>query len=162
MREKQYLPAPLGMIRSLTRELDRLFEEPGWPIFRPRTFDEPAAWAPDLDVFEKDGTLIARLDLPGLKREDVTVEVTDGRLLITGERKREVEEKQDAWYRSEREFGAFYRAIPLPETAMQDEVKATFVDGVLEVIVPLAVATAATPRKVAIEEPPKAVKKVAA
>jgi HSP20 family protein len=138
MKEKDTKLAPISLLRAMSRELDRLFEEPGWPLFRARTFMEPDAWAPDVDVFEKDNRLVTRVDLPGLRKEDITVEVVNGRLLITGERKREVEEKEENWYRSEREFGKFFRAVPMPENVKLDELKATFTDGVLEVAVPIA------------------------
>ena len=97
-----------------------------------------------------------KIDLPGLKKEDVKVEVTDGYLTISGERKREEEEKKDDFYRCEREYGSFYRAVPLPEGAKLEDVKATFAGGVLEVSVPLPAKAEATVRTVAIEEPAKA------
>lgn len=148
---------PFAPIRA---EFDRFFNEPGWARFRwpafrfGRTAEE--AWTPQADVFEKDNRLITRIDLPGLKKEDVKVEVTDGYLAISGERKREEEEKGDQFYRCEREYGSFYRSVPLPEGVRLDDVKATFADGVLEVSVPLPAKPEATVRKVAIEEPPKA------
>ena len=148
---------PFSLIRA---EVDRFFNEPGWtgfrwPAFR---FGRPAeeAWRPQVDVFEKDNRLITRIDLPGLKKEDVKVEVTDGYLAISGERKKEEEEKGDQFYRCEREYGSFQRAVPLPEGVKLEDVKATFADGVLEVSVPLPAKPEAAVRKVAIEEPPKA------
>ena len=107
-------------------------------------------------MFEKDNRLITRIDLPGLKKEDVKVEVTDGHLAISGERKKEEEEKGEQFYRCEREYGSFYRVVPLPEGVKLENVNATFSDGVLEVSVPLPAKTAATVRTVAIEEPAKA------
>jgi hypothetical protein len=92
----------------------------------------------------------------GAEEEDVKVEVTDGYLTISGERKREEEEKKDDFYRCEREYGSFYRAVPLPEGAKLEDVKATFAGGVLEVSVPLPAKAEATVRTVAIEEPAKA------
>jgi HSP20 family protein len=86
-----------------------------------------------------------------MKREDVKVEVTDGHLAVSGARKSEVEEKKDNFYRCEREYGSFYRAVPLPEGVKLDDVKATFADGVLEVSVPLPTAEAPKVRKVEIE-----------
>ena len=113
-----------------------------WPSFRWPSVGlfatpESVVWAPKIDVFERDNRLVTRVDLPGLKKEDVSVEVTDGHLALSGERKREAEEKQGNFYRSEREYGSFYRAVPLPEGVKLEDVKATFSDGVLEVSVPL-------------------------
>jgi HSP20 family protein len=125
-------------------------------------FQAGTAWSPNIDVFEKDNRLIARVDLPGTKKEEVKVEVVDGWLTISGDRKYENEEEKENVYRCEREYGTFYRALPLPEGAKVEEVKAFFENGVLEVTVPLVVRAANTPRTVAIEEPAKAAVKTKA
>ena len=80
---------------------------------------------PGIDVFEKDNRLVTKIDLPGMKKEDVKVEVTDGRLTISGERRTEVEEKKEQFFRCERAFGSFYRSVPLPDGVKFDDVKAT-------------------------------------
>jgi HSP20 family protein len=72
----------------------------------------------------------------GLKREDVNVEVMDDAVIIQGERKFDKDEERDGIYRSERSYGSFYRAVPLPEGAITDQAKANFRDGVLEVTMP--------------------------
>jgi HSP20 family protein len=146
---------PFAVLSRMTLNFDRVFEAAGWPVFRIRGFTGTAAWFASLDVFEKDSRLIARADLPGLKREDVKVEVVEGYLTISGERKHEAEETKENFYRSEREHGSFYRAIPLPEGVNIDKVRATFDNGVLEVTVPLPVHVEVKPRSVAIEEPVK-------
>ena len=144
---------PFDMLREMTSEFDRFFEDPFRRSFRwpAQTFSRTESWAPEIDVFEKDGRLITKVDLPGMKREDVKVEVADGHLAVSGERKSEVEEKKDDFYRCEREYGSFYRAVPLPEGAKLDDVKATFADGVLEVSVPLPKVEAPKARKIEIE-----------
>lgn len=151
---------PFALLRQFTTELDNVFDQPfglgRWPALP--VFSAPAlagAWAPQIDVFERDNQLVTKVDLPGLKKEDVKVEVTDGHLTISGERKSESEEKSDNVYRCERSYGSFYRAVPLPEGVTLDNVKATFADGVLEVSVPLPAQTQAKPRTVTIEEPAK-------
>jgi HSP20 family protein len=159
---------PFALLRQMTSELDRAFEAPfgsafRWPSFRGVAFPEAANWAPQIDVVERDGRLVTKVDLPGLKKEDVKVEVTDGYLSISGERKAETEETNDNVYRCERSYGSFYRAVPFPEGAKLDDVKATFADGVLEVSVPLpAKAEAAKPRTVQIEDGAKGAKSAAA
>jgi HSP20 family protein len=87
--------------------------------------------------------------------------VTDGHLTLSGERRRETEEKKDNLYRSEREYGSFYRAVPLPEGVKLEDVKATFADGVLEVSVPMPARPDANVRKVPIEDPKSAGKSAA-
>ena len=80
---------------------------------------------------------IFKADLPGLKKEEVKVEVEEGRVLqISGERNREQEEKNDKWHRVERSSGKFLRRFRLPENAKMDEVKAAMENGVLTVTVP--------------------------
>jgi HSP20 family protein len=136
-------------------EFDRLFDDSSWPWVRVPSLRaaglETLGWCPTIEVFEKDNRLVTKVDLPGLKKEDVKIEVTDNRLVISGERKREVEERKKNVYRSEREYGSFYRAVPLPEGVKLEDVKATFADGVLEVSVPLAAQPEAKVRRVEIQ-----------
>jgi HSP20 family protein len=155
---------PFSVLRHMTSSLERAFDD--WPSFRVPSFadlqiGEPSAWSPKIDVFERDNRLVTRIDLPGIKKEDVTVEVTDGHLALSGERKRETEEKKDNIYRTEREYGRFYRLVPLPEGITPEDVKATFADGVLEVSVPLPARPASNVRKVQIEEPKPSAKSAA-
>ena len=149
---------PFGLFRQMTADFEQLLAEPflRWPAFRTRPMRESATYFPEIDVFEKDNRLVTKIDLPGMKKEDVKVEVTDGYLAISGERKTEAEEKKENYYRCEREYGSFYRAIPLPEGVKLEDVQATFTDGVLEVSVPLAIQAKASPRRVEIKEPAKA------
>ncbi len=142
---------PFSLLREMTSGFDRFFEA-GWPqVPALRGIREMAGWTPGIDVFEKDGRLVTRVDLPGVKKEDVKVEVADGHLSISGERKSEAEEKKDQYYRVERHYGSFSRSVPLPKGVKLDDVKATFAEGVLEVSVPLPSAPVAAVRKVEIE-----------
>jgi HSP20 family protein len=155
---------PFSLLRQMTAELDRVFAD--WPSFRlpflrAGELLETVTWSPKIDVFEKNHRLVTRVDLPGMKKEDVTVEVADGYLALSGERKREAEEKTDAVYRREREYGSFYRSVPLPEGVKVEDVKATFADGILEVSIPVPARPEAKARKVQIEEPAKASKSAA-
>jgi HSP20 family protein len=153
---------PFVLLRQMTSELDKVFDRPfgtafQWPSFRSFALPEPAGWAQEIDVVERDNCLVTKVDLPGLKKEDVKVEVTDGHLTISGERKSETEEKKDNVYRRERSYGSFFRSVPLPQGVKLEDVKAAFADGVLEVSVPLPAKAEAKPRNVPIEEaaPPK-------
>jgi HSP20 family protein len=142
---------PHAFIGRILRDFDRWFEGKGEvPLSFPRTL-EGFTWLPDLEVFERDNQLLVRVDLPGLKKEEVTVTVTGEELTIEGERKLEAEKAENEWYRTERTYGRFFRTLPLPEGVKVEEVTATFVNGVLEVKVPLPVAAAKAPaRKVEI------------
>lgn len=146
---------PFGVLRQMTAELDRMFDEPFWRPFRlPARFAgvRTTTWSPEIDVFERDHRLVTKIDLPGMKKQDLTIEVADGHLAISGERKSEVEEKKESFYRSERAYGSFCRVIPLPEGVQLDDVKATFADGVLEVSLPLPEKAEPTVRTVEIDE----------
>jgi HSP20 family protein len=147
---------PFALMKA---EFDRFVNEPGWPTLHWPTFRfgraEETEWNPGIDVFERNHRLVTKIDLPGLKKEDIKVEVNDGYLTISGERRREQEEKREEFYRCEREYGSFYRAVPLPEGVKFEDVKATFADGVLEVSAPLPVKAETTVRKVAVEDPAK-------
>ena len=110
-------------------------------------------WAPDVEVAQKNNELVITADLPGLSKDEVTVEVTDEAVTIQGERRREHEEEREGVYRSERSYGSFYRMIPLPEGAMSDQAKATFRDGVLQITMPAPPASKG--RRIEIEEAQK-------
>jgi HSP20 family protein len=164
MSEKKLMPLvpdrlttdPFSLLRQMTSSLEHAFDD--WPGFRFSSFGglpmmKSAGWSPKIDMFEREHRLVTRIDLPGMKKEDVSVEVTDGHLVVSGERKRETEETRDSVYRKEREYGSFYRALPLPEGIRLEDVIATFANGVLEVSVPLPAPAEANVRKVQIEEP---------
>jgi len=95
-------------------------------------------WAPDVDIFERDGQLIVRAALPGIDREDVTVEVRDDAIVLRGEEREEREEDRGDYYVREMVRGSFYREIPLPEGVNADNATATFRNGVLEIVIPEA------------------------
>jgi HSP20 family protein len=131
---------PFAMMQQFADEIDRLFDGVGFGRFgsaigRGAT-RETGAWWPAVEVSHRNNDLIVRADLPGLKKEDVHVDVTDEAITIHGERHREHEEENAGIYRSERSYGGFTRTIPLPEGAMADQAKATFKDGVLEITLP--------------------------
>jgi len=152
---------PTAFIRRLLRDFDPFFEETGFLARPGRVFGE-LPWAPALEVVEKDRQLVVRLDLPGVKREEVTVTITDEGLTIEGERKTEEEKQAKKWARTERTYGKFVRTVPLPEGIDPAGVKATFDNGVLEVMVPLPEVAAAAPHRVEIAGGKKPAAKTAA
>lgn len=146
---------PLNLLRQMTSELDRMFDEP-WGLLRwaptEAALPDAPVWAPKVDVMMKDGKIVTRVDLPGMKKDDVVVEVEDGFLTLSGERKKETKEDKDNVYREEREYGSFCRTVPLPKGVKADDVNATFNNGVLEVTVPLPPAAAPNSRKIMIQD----------
>jgi len=158
-RETGY-SSPFRMLEQFTDEMDRLFDDFGfgralgsrslspWRSGR----NEWQTWMPEIEVFHRNNELVVRADLPGLTKDDVKVDVTDDRLIIQGERKREQTEEREGVYRSERSYGSFSRMIPLPEGTMADEAKASFKDGVLEITMPAPPAHLARGRRLEISE----------
>lgn len=132
--------SPFSLMNRFADEMERLFGDfglgRGWLAPRFGSETGQALWAPQVEVFEREGKLVVRADLPGLTKGDVKVEVTDDALTIQGERRQEHEESSEGYYRSERSYGSFCRSIPLPEGVNADEAKADFRDGVLEVTMP--------------------------
>ncbi|MDQ7055352.1 MAG: Hsp20/alpha crystallin family protein [Persephonella sp.] len=98
-----------------------------------------ATWNPRVDIYEKDNKLIIEAEIPGAKKEDVEVKIKDNAVVIRGEVKKEEEEKEKTYYRSERFYGVFERVIPLPVEVKTEEAKATFENGILKVEIPKAV-----------------------
>lgn len=138
---------PFGMMRRFTQDMERLFDDFGgfsFPGFFNRDFFpfgtefKDFDWMPQIEVLKSNGDLMVKADLPGLTKDDVKVELTDEALTISGERKEEKEEKREGFYSTERNYGRFFRQIPLPEGAKTDKANAVFTNGVLEVKIPVA------------------------
>lgn len=106
------------------------------------------AWAPRCDVKETDGELVVTADLPGMKLEDISVELHGETLTIKGERRYETDEKEENVHRVERAFGSFYRTFTFGVPVDPEKVSATYKDGVLEVHVPKA--EEAKPKRISI------------
>lgn len=123
---------PFALLREMTDLMDQAI-----------TGDLPIrggerVWAPAVEVRQRDNAIVVDADLPGIEPSEVKVEVDNDILVIQGERKREQTEEGQGWQRSERIYGAFYRAIPLPDGAKADQAKAEFKNGVLEIVVPVS------------------------
>ena len=93
-------------------------------------------WIPPMDVVEEEGRYLVHLDLPGLRREDITVSVENGTLTLKGERRHESETKNGGYKRFERSHGTFTRTIALPNTIDPKRIEAAYKDGVLTVVLP--------------------------
>jgi HSP20 family protein len=113
-----------------SREVDRLFDA----FFGGEGSARP--WVPAMDLVEADDHFVLKADLPGLAEGDVSIEIQDGTLRISGERKSEHERREKGWYRIERSSGSFSRSLTLPEGVDPDGITAEFDRGVLEVRIP--------------------------
>jgi len=124
---------PFALMREFTDEMDRMFK--GAPLGEGGGL---AAWSPRVDITKCNGDLVVTAELPGLKKEEVKVEMTEDALVIEGERKREHKIDHEGYHRVERDYGKFYRAIPLPKEAKTDLAKAELNEGILKITVPVA------------------------
>ena len=116
--------------QPFTRDVDRLFDA----FFGGER--DSRRWVPQMDLIEAEDHFVLKADLPGLAEGDVSIEVQDGTLTISGERKAEHEQSERGWYRIERSFGSFSRSLTLPDGVDADGIQARFDRGVLEVRIP--------------------------
>lgn len=137
---------PFASLWQISREMDRLMDSffggglaggGRAPALEPR-FAMSSAWTPQIEIRQRDDSMVIHIDLPGVKPEDVQIEATDDGISISGERQAQREEGERENRRTERTYGSFYRLIALPDGAQVDNVKASMHNGVLEVTVPLA------------------------
>ena len=125
---------PFTFMRRVSDDLDRAFG------FRPDVPGElelyPRTWSPEIEIFEHDDKFCVRVDLPGLTKENVKVEVAHDELTIEGERKFEKEKTKQGLHRTERAYGSFFRRIAIPDHVKAENASATFKNGVLEIEMP--------------------------
>ena len=121
---------PFQQIADIQRELERTF---GRMAGDGRS---QQGWMPSVDVEQTDQEIVLKIDLPGMRREDVSIEVRGHTLIVSGERREETEDKHEGYVTRERIFGRFTRSFMLPEGVDSDQVHASFENGVLRVRVP--------------------------
>jgi HSP20 family protein len=130
IRESLFGLRPFTWMKHFTEEMDRMF---GY-----KTMTAPLeAWRPAVEVKEEKGKLLVTAELPGVNYEDVKVHFTGDALVVEGERKYEKEEKREGYFHTERSYGRFYRAFPVPEGANAEKATARFNNGVLNVVIPI-------------------------
>jgi HSP20 family protein len=121
----------MGLFKGeMDRMLDRFLEP------RLGAFELVGEWMPKLDLSETKDAYVAKLEAPGVEPKEINVSIRDGLLVMTGEKTREEEEKNEKFYRAERAWGAFTRTVPLPGPVDTENTTAAFKDGVLTVMLP--------------------------
>jgi len=158
MQQREQQSSPLDAMRRMSDEMDHTFDRilSSWgfpPLFgsRRRSGEQTVAmWAPRIEVFQKGDQFVIRAELPGLKKDEVEVNITDEAVTIQGQRRDEHEGQEGGVYHSERSYGSFYRSIPLPEGVMGDRADASFENGVLEIRIPSPPAEVRRGRKIEI------------
>jgi HSP20 family protein len=126
---------PFRDLNMLQDRMNRLFDDTG-RTWRP---DEPAAtttWSPAVDIFETEGEIVVKAELPGMERNDIAVNLEKNVLSVKGERRFTKETKDDNYHRIERSYGTFSRAFSIPTTVDEEKIKADYKDGVLKIVLP--------------------------
>ena len=164
--EKQAAPAPRTLwapLENLRREIDRLFDDLHFGSWRmPFTRDDfkpelpwlrenGFALTPAVDLVEKETEYEISAELPGLEQKDVEVRLSNGTLIIKGEKREEKDERQKDYYMSERRYGTFMRSFRLPDTVHTDKIEARFANGVLTVRLPKSAEARQNEKKIEIK-----------
>jgi HSP20 family molecular chaperone IbpA len=148
---------PMVMVRKMGDEMDQLFERfIGRPMMtRSGQGGMAGKWMPSVEISQRGDQLIICADLPGIRQEDVQIEINNDKLTIEGERREEHEQSASAsgYRRSERSYGAFYRMIPLPAGVDPDSAQASMHNGVLEIKIPVPASPAPRGRPIDIQPP---------
>jgi HSP20 family protein len=121
---------PWKEMERMRRDMDKLFEQGA------SGQGKVTAWNPAIDVKTTDQSVVVHAELPGLKKEDINVELKEGMLTISGEKKMERKEENEKYHRTERSYGFFSRSIRAPQGLKEEDIKARFENGVLEITFP--------------------------
>jgi len=126
---------PFRDLTTLQNRVHRIFGDPRWNGEDESTY---SAWMPPVEIFDHEDNLVLRAELPGMSQKDIELSVENGVLTLRGEKKRERELKEENIHRAERYYGNFVRTFALPTTVDVNNIRASYKDGVLEVILPKA------------------------
>ncbi|MEW6719225.1 MAG: Hsp20/alpha crystallin family protein [Thermodesulfobacteriota bacterium] len=123
---------PMKELSAMQNRMNRIFGETFGPSMTQAEPPLAGTWSPSVDIYETDQEIVLKVELPGVPKEQVHVEVDDGTLHLKGERKIEKEVKEENYHRVERVYGPFHRSFSLPDTVDPEKVRAELKDGVLE------------------------------
>ncbi len=145
--------APERELDRFRREIDKIFEDfftrGRFPTLFGRIREEEFSTFPALDVYDDKDNVMVKAEVPGLKKDDIEIQIKGRDLVIKGERDKEEEVKDENYYYAERVYGAFSRVVRLPVDVKADQVKAKFKNGVLEIVLPKV--EEAKPKEIKVE-----------
>jgi len=127
---------PFSWLSDFRQDLTRVFDSRLSPWGEGGTDLLEGTGGPRIDIYEDDENVVVNADLPGMKKEDIDISITGDVLTLKGEKKQEEEVKEENYHRIERSYGSFQRSITLPAPVEADKIKATYRDGVLEMVMP--------------------------
>ncbi|PYS20230.1 MAG: molecular chaperone [Acidobacteria bacterium] len=126
---------PFRDMNVLQDRMNRLFEDAGHG-WRGSEASATTAWSPAVDIFETEGEIVVKAELPGMERKDITLNLEKNVLTLKGERRFDKETKEENYHRVERAYGGFSRSFSIPATVDDEKIKADYKDGVLKIILP--------------------------
>ena len=126
---------PFRDLNVLQDRMNRLFADAGrnWPDGEPSS---TTSWSPAVDIFETEGEIVVKAELPGMERKDIQLNLENNVLTLKGERKFQKETKDDNYHRIERSYGVFSRAFSIPTSVDEEKIRADYKDGVLKIALP--------------------------
>ncbi len=127
---------PYGEMTAMKNRINRMFSEPYWLTRRMDDDTDMGMWNPVVDLYEKDDHFVIKAELPGVDKKNISIDLKDRVLTLSGERSYENEVKEESYYRRERSYGKFQRAFTLPADVDSDKINAEFKDGLLQIEVP--------------------------
>jgi HSP20 family protein len=135
-RETENWIDPFQTVEKMREGMSRMFDL-AFPSFSGRTTGLlEGMWSPAVDLYDTKDQIIVKADLPGMKKEDIEVSIHENTLILKGEKKNEMEKKEEDYVRTERFYGSFHRSFTLPSPVDVSQVKASYKNGVLEVLLP--------------------------
>ena len=126
---------PFRDLNMLQDRMNRMFDDAG----RTWRTDEPAAtttWSPAVDIFETEGEIVVKAELPGMERKDIALNLENNVLTVRGERRFAKETKDENYHRIERSYGTFSRSFSIPATVDEEKIRADYREGVLKIVLP--------------------------
>jgi HSP20 family protein len=120
----------------MQERMNKLFEDVMKSPYRSDEGLSTPSWAPAVDIYETDKEIVMKAELPEMQEKDIEIKVEDNILILSGERRMEKEVKEENYHRIERAYGSFNRSFTLPRTVDRDNIKASYKDGVLKVLLP--------------------------
>lgn len=148
-------PAALSPFEEIERRFEDFFRRPfsfmGPPWWHGAAMPAAREIIPSVDIFQEDGDVVVKAELPGMKKEEISIDLTEDTVSLSGEKKKEETVERKGYCRIERSYGSFARSYSLPAPVQTDKAKAQFRDGVLEIRIPKTEEAKKKSRTVAIE-----------
>lgn len=131
------------------RHMEHMFDDFFGDVFKGTRMDLTRGWNPKVDIFEEEDHIIMKAELPGVEKDNISIDVNGRVLTLKGERTSDNEVKEESYYRRERSYGCFERSFTLPAETDSEQIKAEYKDGVLKLNIPRPASS--KPKAIAIQ-----------